>query len=138
LSSLGEKIDRLLFHLTMIKMAIKTNIYPLGGYLDNVKITKMDVYKRMNAGMFAFSGWIERCENGKENKIYQVLIRHTILTKTGAPVVAFTLVNEDNNIEGYGADFESAYNGLLRQIRKQEALSRFIKISTILINSKQH
>mgnify|MGYP007100180970 CR=1 FL=1 len=123
----------------MIKMAIKTNIYPLGGYLDNVKITKMDVYKRMNEGMFVFEGWIERCENGKENKIYRVRIRHTILTKTGAPVIAFRLIlNEDNDIEGYGADFESAYNGLLRQIRKQEALSRFIKISTILINSKQH
>ena len=52
----------------MIKMAIKTNIYALGGYLDNVKITKMDVYKRMNEGMFSFRGWIERCENGKEKK----------------------------------------------------------------------
>jgi len=107
----------------MIKMAIKTNIYPLGGYLDNVKITKMDVYKRMNEGMFAFRGWIERCEDGKENKIYKVLLRHTILTKTGASVVAFRLkLNENFDVEGYGADFESAYNGVLRQIRKQEEL----------------
>ncbi len=122
MSSWTEKIDRLLFHLTMIKMAIKTNIYVWGGYSDDLKITKKSVLQRINEAR-AFRGWIERCENGKEKKIYEVVIRPTILAKTGAPVVAFRLIlNENFDVEGYGADFESAYNGVLRQIRKQEEL----------------
>jgi len=107
-------------------MAIKTYLYPVGSYLENKKVTKKSVELRVNEGQ-AFRGFIERNDNGKET-LYVVFFRPTVFIATGEPTIAYTVdINDDFEVEGHGADFKSAYNGILRQIRKQEELLKLAK-----------
>ena len=104
-------------------MAIKTNLLAIGMTVaENKKLTKKSIELIVNEGQ-AFRGFIER-----NKKLYDVFFRPTVFIATGAPTIAYTVeINDDFVVEGHGADFKSAYNGILRHIRKQEELLKLAK-----------